>query len=147
MSFGAKAGRRAQWFVVFFSGLAVGVVLSAPMHAVAGTTIPVASEVFGAFPRVLAAVGSGIGATVILVGAVVSGVRFARDRTQPGSARRAGANALIAAGTLVLSSGGLLQGFVGHDEAFAVTLAVGISVLYVGFRVADTRSRAVVPVG
>jgi hypothetical protein len=136
---GPVVGRRAQWFVVFFSGLAVGVVLSAPMHAVAGTTIPVASQVFGAFPRVLAAVGSGIGATVILVGAVVSGVRYARDRSQPGSARRAGANTLIAAGTLVLSSGGLLQGFVGHDEAFATTLAVGISVLYAGFRVADRR--------
>jgi hypothetical protein len=142
---GPVVGRRAQWFVVFFSGLAVGVVLSSPMHAVAGTTIPVASEVFGAFPRALAAVGSGIGATVILVGAVVSGVRFARHRTQPGSARRAGANGLIAVGTLVLSSGGLLEGFVGHDEAFAVTLAVGITVLYAGFRVADLRPRVPVP--
>jgi hypothetical protein len=144
---GPVVGRRVQWFVVFFSGLAVGVMLSTPMHAVSGTTIPVASQVFGAFPRVLAAVGSGVGATVILVGAVVSAVRFARDRTQPGSARRAAANALIAAGTLVLSSGGLLQGFVGHDEAFAVTLAVGISVLYAGFRVADSRPRAAAPVG
>ncbi len=139
---GPRVGRRAQWFVVFFSGLAAGVVLSAPMRPVSGTTIPVASQVFGAFPRVLAAVGSGVGATVILVGAVVSGVRFARDRSRPGAARRAGANALIAAGTLVLSSGGLLQGFVGHDEAFAATLAVGITVLYVGFRVADGRARA-----
>ena len=130
---------------MFFSGLAVGLMLSAPMHAVSGATIPVASQVFGTFPRVLAGVGSGVGATVFLVGAVVSGVRFARDRTQPGSARRAGANALIAAGTLVLSSGGLLQGFVGHDEAFATTLAVGISVLYAGFRVADRRPRAPAP--
>ena len=71
------------------------------------------------------------------MGAVVSGVRFARDRSRPGHARRAGANALIALGTLVLSSGGLLQGLVGHDEAFAVTLAVGILVIYVGFRVAE----------
>ncbi|HEV3452151.1 MAG TPA: hypothetical protein VG869_13245 [Acidimicrobiia bacterium] len=138
---GPRAGRRAQWFVVFFSGLAAGVIASAPMRAVAGTRIPVASRTFGAFPRALAAVGSGIGATVILVGAVLSAVRFARDRTQPGNARRAVANGLIAAGTLVLSSGGLVQGFLGHDEAFAATLAAGIVVVYAGFRVAGRRRR------
>ena len=139
---GARAGRRAQWFVVFFSGLAAGVVGSAPMRAVSGTRIPVASRTFGAAPRALAAVGSGVGATVILVGAVLSGVRFVRDRTRPGNGRRALANGLIAAGTLVLSSGGLLQGFVGHDQAFAATLAAGIIVIYAGFRVAGRRPSA-----
>jgi hypothetical protein len=133
---GPEAGRRAQALVVFFSGLAVGVVTSAPLRAVSGTRIPVASRTFGTFPRALAAVGSGVGATVIVVGAVLSGARFARDRARPGNARRAAANALIAAGTLVLSSGGLVQGFVGHDPAFAATLAAGIVVLYAGFRVA-----------
>jgi hypothetical protein len=133
---GPAVGRRVQGFVVFFSGLAAGVVLSSPLGAVRGTAIPMGSEVFGAFPRALAGIGSGVGATVIFVGAVVSAVRYARDRRGAGSARRAGANTLIALGTIVLSSGGLLQGFVGHDEAFAATLAVGISVIYGGFRVA-----------
>ena len=63
--------------------------------------------------------GSGVGAIVIVGGAVYSAVRFARDRSCPGHARLAGANVLIALGTLVLSSGGLVQGAVGHDEAFA----------------------------
>ena len=45
----------------------------------------------------------------------------------PGHGRLAGANALIALGTLVLSSGGLVQGVVGHDEAFVLSLAVGIT--------------------
>ncbi|HEV2310553.1 MAG TPA: hypothetical protein VGU73_08520 [Acidimicrobiia bacterium] len=136
---GPRVGRRVQWFVVFFSGLAAGVILSAPMKAVSGTRIPQASTTFGAFPRALAGVGSGLGATVILVGAVWSGVRLARDRSRPGNARRALANALIAGGTLVLSSGGLLQGFVGHDSAFAATLAAGITVIYLGFVVAEGR--------
>ncbi|HSO96205.1 MAG TPA: hypothetical protein VLV81_09215 [Acidimicrobiia bacterium] len=144
---GPAVGRRVQWFVVFFSGLAAGVVLSAPMGAVQGTTIPVASHVFGTFPRALAGIGSGIGATVIFVGAVVSAVRYARNRAAPGSARRAAANALIAVGTIVLSSGGLLQGFVGHDEAFAVTLAVGISVVFAGFRVASGSAPRPAPIG
>jgi len=134
---GETAGRRAQWGLVFFSGLAAGVVFSAPMKAVGGLRIPVGKDVFDAFPRVLAAVGSGLGAVVIIVGAVLSAVRYARDRRGAGSARLAGANVLIALGTLVLSSGGLVQGLVGHDEAFALTLAVGISVVYGGFLVAE----------
>jgi hypothetical protein len=131
--------RRSGTVLVFFSGLAVGVLLTAPMKPVSGTTIPVGSDVFGAFPRVLAAVGSGIGAIVILGGACWSAARYARDRDAPGHARLAGANALIALGTLVLSSGGLVQGVVGHDEAFTLSLAVGITVIYAGFLTAEGR--------
>jgi hypothetical protein len=58
----------------------------------------------------------------------------------PDHGRLAAANALIALGTLVLSSGGLVQGVVGHDEAFALSLAVGISVIYVGFVLASGRA-------
>ena len=140
---GPRVGRRVQWFLVFFSGLAAGVVLSAPMKPVSGTTIPKASTTFGAFPRALAAIGSGLGATVVLVGAIWSGLRLARDRSRPGNARRAAANGLIALGTIVLSSGGLLQGFVGHDTAFAATLAAGITVIYLGFIVAEGHGRPV----
>jgi hypothetical protein len=134
---GAEAARRTRWYLVFFSGLAVGVTLSAPMKSVHGARIPVGSDVFGAFPRALAAIGSGVGATVILAGAVYSAARFARRRSEPGSARLAGANVLIALGTLVLASGGLVQGLVGHDEAFTATLASGIAVIYAGFLVAE----------
>jgi len=100
----------------------------------------VGKDVFGAFPRVLAAVGSGVAAVVIVAGAVLSAVRFARARDVPGSGRRALANVLIALGTLVLSSGGLVQGVAGKDEAFVLTLAVGISVIYAGFLVASAAS-------
>ena len=54
-----------------------------------------------------------------------------------GSGALAGGNALIALGTLVLSSGGILQGIVGADEAFVVSLAAGIAVIYAGFVVAS----------
>jgi len=134
--------RRTRAGLVFFTGLAVGVLASAPMEPVSGTTIPVGSDVFGAFPRVLAAVGSGVGAIVILGGACWSALRYARDREAPGRARLAGANALIALGILVLSSGGLVQGAVGHDEAFTASLAVGIAVIYAGFLTAEGRRPA-----
>jgi hypothetical protein len=134
---GRERGRRVQWGLVFFSGLATGVLLTAPIDGpVSGTAIPVGSEVFGVFPRVLAAIGSGLGAVVIIGGALWSAWRFARARATPGNGRRAAANLLIALGTLVLSSGGLIQGIAGKDEAFVITLASGITVIYAGFLVA-----------
>jgi len=136
---GPEAARRVRWFVVFFSGLASGVVLSAPIDPVHGTAIPVGKDVFDAFPRALAAIGSGVGAVAILAGALWSATRLARDRRSGDNARLAGANALVALGTLVLSGGGLVQGLVGHDEAFTLTLAIGIGVIYAGFLVAEGR--------
>jgi hypothetical protein len=145
--FGERAGRRVRAVLVFASGLAAGVLLTAPMtRDVAGSaTIPVGKEVFGVFPRVLAAVGSGLGALVVFGGAAWSAVRFARAARgraampRPGGpppGRMAAANVLIALGTLVLSGGGTLQGLLGHDEAFTLTLATGIAVIYAGFLVA-----------
>ena len=138
---GTTAGRRAETALILFSGFAVGVMLSAPIHgAIAPEGIPVGKDHFGVMPRVLAAAASGLGATVVLVGAVWSAVRFARSRAE-GTSRLAAGNALIALGTLVLSSGGLVQGAVGKDEAFALTLATGIAVIYAGFAVASSVAR------
>jgi len=137
----AGVARHVRTGLLVFSGFAAGVLLSAPMDPVHGTAIPVGKDVFGALPRILAAAGSGVAAIVIIVGAVVSAVRFARDRS-PGHGRLAAGNVLIAAGTLVLSSGGLVQGTIGHDEAFTLSLALGISVIYAGFLVAGSASRA-----
>ena len=154
--FGERAGRRVRAVLLFASGLAVGVMLTAPVaRDVAGSaTIPVGREVFGVFPRVLAAVGSGLGALVVFGGAAWSAVRFARAARGRGAAprvngpppgRMAAANALIALGTLVLSGGGTLQGILGHDEAFTVSLATGIAVVYGGFLVAARPAPAPAP--
>ncbi len=48
---GKERGRRVQWGLVFFSGLAAGVLFTAPIDGpITGTAIPVGSEVFGVFP-------------------------------------------------------------------------------------------------
>jgi hypothetical protein len=134
---GRKAGDRLRVALVMFTGVALGVMLAAPMHGtIAADRIPVGKDVFGVLPRALAGVGSGLGAIVVFGGAAWSAGRFARLR-RPGAGHLAGGNALIALGTLVLSSGGLLQGIVGSDEAFALTLAAGIAVIYAGFAVAS----------
>jgi hypothetical protein len=92
--------------------------------------IPRGADVLGALPRVLAAVASGLGATVLLAGAVVSALRLARRRT---TRRLAIANALIALGTLILSAGGLLNSALGEMDAFSLSLVAGISVMFAGF--------------
>jgi hypothetical protein len=140
---GTRIGNRVRQCLLVFTGIGIGVVLAAPIHGtIAPTGIPNGKDHFDALPRALAGIGSGLGAVVVFAGAAYSAVHFARSR-RPGSGYLAGGNALIALGTFILSSGGLLQGIVGSDEAFALTLAVGIAVIYGGFVVASQVSRAV----
>ena len=144
---GRSVGRTVRSGLLVFTGLAIGVMLSTPIHGtiVPDGGIPVGKDHLDALPRALAGIGSGLGAVVVFAGAAWSAVRFARRRT-PGSGALAGGNALIALGTLILASGGLLQGIIGQDEAFTLSLAVGISVIYGGFVVASGR-RVRVPAG
>jgi hypothetical protein len=139
----ATIGRRAETAVWCFTGLAVGVMCSAPLHrsAITFDHIPDGKAVFGAWPRALAGVGSGVGATVVFVGAVWSAIRLLRMREQNDAAKRlAGANALIALGTLVLGSTGTLKGVAGgKDEAFVLGIVIGIALIYAGFAVATPR--------
>jgi hypothetical protein len=137
-----KVGNRVRAGLLVFTGIGIGVMLATPIHGtIAPDAIPVGKDHLDALPRALAGIGSGVGAIVVFAGAAWSAVRFARSR-RPGSGYLAGGNALIALGTLILSSGGLLQGIVGSDEAFAISLALGISVIYGGFVVASSVSRA-----
>jgi hypothetical protein len=136
---GQRLGNRVRAGMLVFTGVAIGVMLSTPIHGtIPVDQIPVGKDHLDALPRALAGIGSGLGALVLFAGAVWSAIGFARRR---GEGARTGAlaagNALIALGTLVLSSGGLLQGVVGHDESFTLSLAIGITVIYAGFVVAS----------
>jgi hypothetical protein len=155
---GARAGDRWTAAVSLGAAFAAGVVLVAPLRtAVPVHRLPQGSQVFGALPRVLAAVASGVGATVVLVGAAGSAWRFWRSRrSDPAcgsvprsearsspAGRLAAANALIAVGTLVLGAGGLFNSVLDAMEAFAVTLLVGIALLFAGFLLATAARPAV----
>jgi hypothetical protein len=135
---GRTVGDRVRLGLLLFSTFALGVMLSTPIHGTIDPAggIPVGKDVFAVLPRALAGAASGIGAIVVFVGAVYSAIRYARRR-EPGTGGLVAGNALIALGVLVLSSGGLLQGIVGQDEGFVISLAVGISVIYGGFAVAS----------
>jgi hypothetical protein len=132
---GRRAGDRAALLVGAFAAFAAGVIVSAPAHAIAtASALPQGSDVFKPLARILAAVASGGGAIVVLGGAVWSAWRLRRGK-------RMWANVVIAAGTLVLGASGLLNSVLGEMEAFAVTLAVGVSILYAGFLLAVTPAR------
>ena len=92
--------------------------------------LPHGSEVFGAFPRVLAAVASAGGALVVIGGAVWSAFR---------QRRLVLANTLIAAGTAITGASGLLNSVADEMTGFAVTLVVGITVIFAGFLVSRAR--------
>jgi hypothetical protein len=148
---GERIGRPVQRVLVALSWLSVGIVLFVPTREpVSGGDLPTGKEVFGVAPRVLAGVGSGVAALVIIVGALFSAWRLVRKRAGDPTVHRAeGApgrlafgNVLIAIGTLVLSGSGTLAGRLGKDRAFAITLLVGIAVLFVGFLVSPSSRRA-----
>jgi FtsH-binding integral membrane protein len=128
-----QQGDRVALAVLVFCAFAAGILAAAPFtHAVPPNRLPQGSDVFGALPRVLAAVGSGAGALVVIAGAAWSAVR---DR------RRALANAFIVAGTLVLGAGGVLNSTVGAMNAFSLSLLAGVVLIFVGFLTATSSSR------
>lgn len=146
---GRRRGDAWAAVVVVACAFAAGVLAVAPLTgSIQADVLPRGSEVFGPLPRVLAAVASGVGATVVLVGALWSAVGLLSRHRRPGARTRAvgagrlaGGNVLIATGTILLSTSGLLNSVLGEMEAFAVTLTLGITVLFAGFLVTTTPTR------
>lgn len=142
---GPVHGRRWTTIVALLGAFCTGLVVEAPLLApIEGDVLPQGREVFGIGPRIAAAVGSGVAALVIIGGALWSAWRLLRrGRSSTGSAARgpsgltpgrlAVANLFIAAGTLVLSAGGLLNSVVDEMNGFALSLVAGIAVIFIGF--------------
>lgn len=138
--FGRRAGAVAAAAASFVAVFALGVLAAAPLRGtIDPRELPQGSAVLGVLPRVLAAVASGVGASVVFGLAVWSAVRVLRGR---GPRRLVAGNLLIAAGTATLSASGLLNSVLGEMDAFAVTLAAGVTVLFAGFLVASSTAPA-----
>ncbi len=118
---------RAGYGVALFAAFSVGVMVAAPFTApLPADRLAQGSDVFATWPRLLAALGSGGGATVVVAGSLWSA---ARRPTPPNLA----GNLLIAGGTLVSGAGGLLNSVFDEMTAFAVTQSAGLTLLFIGF--------------
>lgn len=153
---GKRVGNITRSWLIAVSGFSVGVVAVSPAKApIVRSEFPAGRDVFGGAPRALAAFGSGVPALIIIAGALWSTWRVMRhqspalmhatQRNVKSPWRLAAGNVLIASGTLILSASGLLAGRLGQDRAFAITLLIGVCVLFAGFLVASnsTRGRSV----
>lgn len=144
----ASTARRAEAIVTWLTPFCAGVVLATPLRATVEVKgLPSGKEVFGLGPRLMAGVGSGLAASVILAGAAWSAWRWLRiSRTNdpagpPKSVagRLAITNICIADGTLVLGSSGA---FLGSGDAainFSIALCAGIGLLFAGFLISSRR--------
>jgi hypothetical protein len=139
-----RTGDRSTAVVSLLAAFASGIVVAAPVTGtIDARVLPQGSAVFGAGPRIMAATASGIAAVVIVIGAAWSAWRLWRGRpsrpsrpspdtpVRPG--RLAIANVLIAIGTIVLGSGGVLNSVADAMDAFAISLVLGIALIFSGF--------------
>ena len=123
-----RYGRAALALVLALSAVAVYAVFASPVDiAVAVDTGKGYPD--GSLPRILAAIGSGVGSIVLFGGALWSAWVFFRRRNQ---GRRAVANAVIAVGVLIVAAGGTVV-FTGASGILEATNLLGVSVMFVGF--------------
>lgn len=134
LHFGRRVGDGVAAVTVLLTAIGVGVVMASPfVHPLPVDELAQGSKVFSAGPRIFAAVGSGLGATVVIAGSVYSALK-----------RRAPlANVLIALGVIANGASGLLNSLVGETRGFVLMLAIGITLLFAGFLIAT--STAAVP--
>lgn len=86
----------------------------------------------GSLPRILAAIGSGVGSLVLIGGALWSAWTFLRRRR---NGRRALSNVVIAAGVIIVAVGGTAT-FTGASGILELTNLIGVSVMFAGFLLA-----------
>jgi hypothetical protein len=135
----------------YVAGLAVFTVVSVVLVAMAkvtpadlaGRLLPEGKEFMPVAVRVLAVLGNVVGTVIVVGGAVASGLAM---RSRRDLRPRFEGNLLIALGVLLAAGGGVLA-FLASSDKLALGLALGASVMYLGFRRASAPVRPAVPSG
>ena len=109
----------------------------------AGRLVPEGKEFLPVAVRVLAVLGNTVGTLIVVGGAVSSGLAL---RSRRDLRPRFEGNLLIALGVLLAASGGVFA-FLDSSDKLALGLALGASVMYLGFRRASTPARRRSPPG
>lgn len=135
----------------YLAGLAAFTVLSVVLVALArvapadlaGRVLPEGKEFLPVAVRVLAVLGNTVGTLIVVGGAVASGLAL---RSRRDLRPRFEGNLLIALGVLLAAGGGVFA-FLASSDKLALGLALGASVMYLGFRRASAPARPVLPTG
>ena len=140
---GKRAGHIMLMLLFPFLAIAIPMTLAQPFDAaplpVEG--VPGGREVWAEMlgPRLWAAIGGGMGATIIIGAAIVTIFRFWRRNR-----RLVLGNLMIVAGTLAASAGGSILA-VGIEWGFAGFLLAAAALIWGGFRVAVSARRQLAP--
>jgi hypothetical protein len=135
----------------YVAGLAAFTVASVVLVAMArvtaddlaGRLLPEGKEFLPVAVRALAVLGNTVGTLVVVGGAVASGLAMrGRRDLRP----RFEGTLLIALGVLLAASGGVFA-FLASSDKLALSLALGASVMFLGFRRASTPARPPVASG
>lgn len=133
-------GRATRIVAVFLAILSVdaALVLTASDFAggavVSGFAVPHGKEFFGVLPRVLVVVSNSVGTFVVLGGTLWSGLRS--RGAGPAARARFRGTLVIALGVAIAAAGGALT-FLSEVTSQAVTLTLGVAVMYAGFVLAS----------
>jgi hypothetical protein len=129
---GRRIGHQVAAVTVVLTAIGVGIVMASPFtHPLPLNDLAQGSKVFGAGPRIFAAVGSGLGATAVIAGSLYTALKSKQRRVVQ-------ANVLIALGVTANGASGLLNSLVGETRGFVLMLALGITLLFAGFLLATT---------
>ncbi len=132
--FSRRAANISLSIMILFSVIAAVVVFTVPvdqtiLHKDTGYTAVVASS---NLPRIMAGLSNAIGSILLIGGAIWSGVAF---RNKPTMRHRMIGVFLIAAGALVVASGGTILGLTGLREFVyhSSGILVGVIIMFVGY--------------
>jgi hypothetical protein len=118
--------------MLIFSVVAAVVVFTAPVDTAALQVEPGYKAVATSAVRIMAGISNGIGSVLVIGGALWSGIVFWRKRIMK---HRMIGVFLIAAGTLIVATGGTLLGLTGlnNPEYHYLAMFFGVIVMFVGY--------------
>lgn len=130
---GERAAKAMRGFLLALAVFSVTLIAPATLGEIPVQILPVGSEVFeNGFAPIFAAIGSGLGALVLILAGLVSIFRFWKT-----SRRLVEGNALIVLGTLVAGAQRSVVDATGSQEVFTVTLLTAVTLIWVGYRLAS----------
>lgn len=140
---GQRWGKLMLGLLLPFTLMGVLLVLPAAMGPIPDEILPRGSEIFAsAGITVLVAIGSGIGATLLIVAGLASVFRFWRR-----SRALVAGNLLIVTGTFVAAAQRSVIDATGSQELFTVTVLTAVSLIWAGYRLAAGKRTTILAPG